>query len=46
MTAPFFIFIACVAIVSAWVLGIHSWISDESAEAEHLDALTKAHKAP
>lgn len=42
MTASILIFAAAVVIVSFWVLGIHSWISNECAETEHLDALTKA----
>ncbi len=42
MTASILIFAAAVVIVSFWVLGIHSWIGDECAETEHLDALTKS----
>jgi hypothetical protein len=45
MTIPILIFASAVVIVSAWVLGIHCWISNECAESEHLDALTKAAKA-
>jgi hypothetical protein len=42
MTTSFLIFAAAVVLVSFWVLGIHSWISNECAETEHLDALSKA----
>ncbi len=45
MTASFLILAIAVVIVSAWVVGIHSWISNETAETEHLDALTRAGRA-
>jgi hypothetical protein len=45
MTASFLIFAVAVAIVAAWLLGIHSWISNETAETDHLDALTRAGRA-
>ena len=41
MTAPIIIFTAAVALVSSWLLCIHAWISNESAETERLDAMTR-----
>jgi hypothetical protein len=42
MTAPIIIFAAAVALVSSWLLCIHAWISNESAETERLDAMTRS----
>jgi hypothetical protein len=42
MTGPIIVFLCAVAVVGCWLLFVHNWLSHESEETAHLDALDRA----